>query len=313
MDHGIAGAAGGPLGVERGVDIDGCKVSCVLQPLVGKPTGEGVAGALGRCGSLGSLALGIESGGHIRALVGLKGDPVAVFHTGGERHVAGFQRNGVHSSSVQQPAGKGLGRFHREGHVRSGDHLAGLAGLGGNDAAAVIHEEYIENIPEAGVNVDRLRLGDAGHGAEAFKEIAGAVLPAVKQEAVLGRGGRAEQGFTLFDGLLSNDAPVNPENIGAIIVLTRNHRGHTGETLGPCGDLIPRRLLFRRLLLRRLLFSGRFLRRLLFGRFLRGAFLCRGCGRGSNFFCGRGTLGQDVQRQSRSEHHQRQEPRQRLT
>ena len=293
VDHGIAGAAGRPLGVERGVSIDGGKVSFVLQLRLGKPTGEGVAGALGRCGSSGSLALGIESRRHIRALVGLKGDPVAVFHTGGERHVAGFQRNGVHSGPVQQPAGNGLGCSHGEGHVRSGDHLAGLTGLGGNDAVAVIHEEYIENIPEAGVNVDRLRLGDAGHGAEAFKEIAGAVLPAVKQEAVLDRGGRAEQGLALFDGLLSDDAPVNPENIGAIIVLARNHGSHAGETMGPCGDLIPRRLLF--------------------GRFLRRAFLCRRCGRGSNFFCGRGTLGQDVQRQSRSEHHQRQEPRQRLT
>ena len=293
VDHGIAGAAGRPLGVERGVSIDGGKVSFVLQLRLGKPTSEGVAGALGRCGSSGSLALGIESGRHIRALVGLKGDPVAVFHTGGERHVAGSQRNGVHSGPVQQPAGNGLGCSHGEGHVRSGDHLAGLTGLGGNDAVAVIHEEYIENIPEAGVNVDRLRLGDAGHDAEAFKEIAGAVFPAAEQEAVLGGSGGAEQGLALFDGLLRDDALVNPENIGAIIVLARNHGSHAGETMGPCGDLIPRRLLF--------------------SRFLRRAFLCRRCGRGSNFFCGRGTLGQDVQRQSRSEHHQRQEPRQRLT
>ena len=308
VDHGIAGGAGRPLGEESDVGADGSKICLLRQLLVSIPAAEGIAGALGCCGGSGSLAGGIEGGSYIRALVGFKGDPVAVFHTGGERHVAGFQRNGVNGSLAEQPAGNGLGCFHGEGHIRSGDHLAGLTGLGGNDAAGAVLEEYIEHIPEAGVNVDRLRLGDAGHDAETLKGIAAAVLPAVKQEAVLGGSGRAEQGLALFDGLLSDDDVVNKENIGAIIVFARNHRGHADEALRICGGFALGRLLFGRLFFRR-----RFLGGLLFGRCPRGAFLCRGCGRGGNFFCGRGTLGQDVQRQSRSEHHQRQEPRQRLT
>ena len=251
VHDGVAHVAGGPLGVQGGVALDGDGGAGRLgQFLVQVPAVEGVAGLGGGGGGHGDgFAVQVGAAGHVAAAVGLIGQGEALAGVGDHQFLALGLGDGGAFRQLQGVVVEGLGGG---GHVAvqdAVDMLAGVRDLGVAVAGQVLHLVHEVVLSGVGHILDAdgglllgveviFRQGDGGRG--------GIVDGGAGDLVGVGLGGgRRGQGVGELVGLDLHEVGVE-QDLGAAVVLVEvlggdgvdqdlTELGHGGDGAGDHG------------------------------------------------------------------------------